>query len=334
MMNTKGKILQLQHYSVNDGDGIRTIVFFAGCPLRCRWCSNPEGWEARDRILYIASRCIGCGRCTSVCPRQVGCDLNAPGERDKCVDCGACVKACLEHARKHSVTEWTVQQVLDWLEKELIFFRESGGGVTYSGGECTQQPEFLHELARAVYDLGLNQAMETCGYFPLEKLQPTLDLMDLLFMDIKHMDREKHRQFTGVDNGLILHNIAELGKQKKNIVVRIPTIMGVNGDEENIRNTARFVREHLPEPKLELLPYHSYGGINIPSWAFPTMSRRSAGPRTRSWQGCGLLSRRKAWKRFPTGKHKDCGNSRFGKNRLREEMRRARNFPALSRTKK
>ena len=259
MMNTKGKILQLQHYSVNDGDGIRTIVFFAGCPLRCRWCSNPEGWEARDRILYIASRCIGCGRCTSVCPQQVGCDLNAPGERDKCVDCGACVKACLEHARKHSVTEWTVQQVLDWLEKELIFFRESGGGVTYSGGECTQQPEFLHELARSVYDLGLNQAMETCGYFPLEKLQPTLDLMDLLFMDIKHMDREKHRQFTGVDNDLILHNIAALGKQKKNIVVRIPTIMGVNGDEENIRNTARFVREHLPEPKLELLPYHSYG---------------------------------------------------------------------------
>ena len=290
MMNTKGKILQLQHYSVNDGDGIRTIVFFAGCPLRCRWCSNPEGWEARDRILYIASRCIGCGRCTSVCPRQVGCDLNAPGERDKCVDCGACVKACLEHARKHSVTEWTVQQVLDWLEKELIFFRESGGGVTYSGGECTQQPEFLHALAQSVYDLGLNQAMETCGYFPLEKLQPTLDLMDLLFMDIKHMDREKHRQFTGVDNDLILHNIAALGRQKKNIVVRIPTIMGVNGDEENIRNTA--------------------------------------------WNGCGPLSRRKAWKRFPTGEAAGYGKNRFRKNRFREEMRRAGTFRLCLKRKK
>ena len=111
--------------------------------------------------------------------------------------------------------------------------------------------------------------METCGYFPLEKLQPTLDLMDLLFMDIKHMDREKHRQFTGVDNDLILHNIAALGKQKKNIVVRIPTIMGVNGDEENIRNTARFVREHLPEPKLELLPYHSYGADKYAQLGLP-----------------------------------------------------------------
>lgn len=255
----KGKILQLQHYSVNDGDGVRTIVFFAGCPLRCQWCSNPEGWETRDHIMYIASRCIGCGRCSSVCPQRIGCDLNAPGERERCIACGACVKVCLEHARKHSVSEWTVQQVLDCLEKELIFFRESGGGVTYSGGECTWQPEFLYALAQSVYDLGLDQAMETCGYFSLEKLQPALDLMDLIFMDIKHMDRVKHRQLTGVYNDLILHNIAALGGQGKNIVVRIPVIMGINGDGENIQSTARFVREHFKRPKIELLPYHNYG---------------------------------------------------------------------------
>ena len=254
MMNIKGRILQLQHYSVNDGDGIRTIVFFAGCPLHCRWCANPAGLQARNRIMYIASRCIGCGRCTAVCPQQIGCDLNVPGEREKCIGCGACVKACLEHARKNTATDWTVQQVLDWLEKNLLFFRESGGGVTYSGGECTQQPEFLAALVRAVYDMGLNQAIETSGYFPLEKLQPTLDLLDLLFIDIKHMDRDKHRQFTGVDNGLILQNIAALGEQGKNIIIRVPAIMGVNGDEENIRNTARFVRQHLPDPKMELLP--------------------------------------------------------------------------------
>ncbi|MBQ8920381.1 MAG: glycyl-radical enzyme activating protein [Acidaminococcaceae bacterium] len=269
MMNIKGRILQLQHYSVNDGDGIRTIVFFAGCPLHCRWCANPEGLQARNRIMYIASRCIGCGRCTAVCPLQIGCDLNAPGERDKCIGCGACVKACLEHARKNTVTDWTVQQVLDWLEKNLLFFRESGGGVTYSGGECTQQPEFLAALVRAVYDMGLNQAIETSGYFPLEKLQPTLDLLDLLFIDIKHMDRDKHRQFTGVDNGLILQNIAALGEQGKNIIIRVPAIMGVNGDEENIRNTARFVRQHLPNPKMELLPYHSYGADKYTQLGLP-----------------------------------------------------------------
>jgi len=257
--SVKGRILQLQHYSVNDGDGIRTIVFFAGCPLRCRWCANPEGLQSRNRIMYIASRCVGCGRCTAVCPQQIGCNLNAPGEREKCTGCGACVTACLEHARKNTVTEMTVRQVTDWLEKDMVFFRESGGGVTYSGGECTQQPVFLEALVRAVYDMGLDQAIETSGYFSLPKLQPVLDLLDLLFIDIKHMDSEKHRQFTGVDNALILQNIAALGSQGKNLVIRVPVIMGVNGDLENIRRTARFVKQNLPVPRMELLPYHSYG---------------------------------------------------------------------------
>ncbi len=269
MMNTKGKILQLQHYSVNDGNGIRTIVFFAGCPLRCRWCANPEGLQAQNRIMYIASRCIRCGRCTDVCPRQIGCDLNGSGERPRCIGCGICATACPAHARKNTVREMTVEQVLGWLEKNLLFYRVSGGGVTYSGGECTQQVEFLDALSHAVYDMGLDQAVETSGYFSLEKLQPTLDLMDLLFIDIKHMDSEKHRQYTGVDNGLILQNLAALGEQGKNIVVRIPTVMGINGDEENVRRTARFVKLHVPAPKLELLPYHSYGADKYTQLGLP-----------------------------------------------------------------
>lgn len=259
MTASKGRILQLQNYSVNDGEGIRTIVFFAGCPLRCQWCANPEGYTQENHILYIASRCIGCGRCSEVCPQGVGINLNDEAERERCNGCGLCVKACLEKARKNTITEYTVQDVLDHLEKQFIFFRNSGGGVTYSGGECTQQKEFLAELVQAVYDMGIDQAMETSAYFDLDELQPVLDQIDLLFIDIKHMDSDKHRQWTGLDNRLILDNIARLGATRKGIVIRVPTIMGVNGDDENIVATARFVKAHLQEPLMELLPYHGYG---------------------------------------------------------------------------
>ena len=259
MTHSKGRILQLQNYSVNDGEGIRTIVFFAGCPLHCLWCANPEGYTGKNRIMYIQTRCIGCGRCTRVCPKNVGMNLNDPIERDKCNGCGKCAEACLENARKNTVTEMTVDDIIKKLETQLLFFHNSGGGVTYSGGECTAQPEFLAELVNNVYDMGLNQAMETSGYFDLKPLQPTLEKIDLLFMDIKLMDDKKHAQFTGVDNHRILQNIAVLGKQRSDIVIRVPTIMGVNGDDDNIRKTARFVKRNLKNPCMELLPYHHYG---------------------------------------------------------------------------
>ncbi|MCH4166091.1 MAG: glycyl-radical enzyme activating protein [Megasphaera sp.] len=259
MMASKGRILQLQNYSVNDGEGIRTIVFFAGCPLRCQWCANPEGYTPQNHVLFIASRCIQCGRCTEVCPQGIGWNLNESEARAKCTGCGLCVDACLEQARKNAVQTMTVAEVVHKLESQLLFFRSSGGGVTYSGGECTTQPEFLAELVDEVYDMGLDQAMETSGYFELETLQPVLDKIDLLFIDIKVMDSEKHCQFTGIPNAVILDNIARLGATRKGIIIRVPTIMGVNGDDDNIRATARFVKEHLQDPKMELLPYHSYG---------------------------------------------------------------------------
>ena len=229
MIHSKGRILQLQNYSVNDGEGIRTIVFFAGCPLRCLWCANPEGYTGQNQIMYLQSRCIHCGRCTRVCPVRVGMNLNDPSERVKCNGCGQCVDVCLEKARKNTVTEMTVDEILNKLETQMLFFHNSGGGVTYSGGECTAQPEFLADLVNQVYDMGLNQAMETSGHFDLKRLKPTLDKIDLLFMDIKLIDSEKHAAFTGIDNRRILNNIAALGKERKGIVVRVPTIMGING---------------------------------------------------------------------------------------------------------
>lgn len=259
MIPSKGRILQIQHYSVNDGSGIRTIVFFAGCPLRCRWCANPEGFTSSRRILYIASRCRKCGRCQAVCPVQAGMDLSVRENRSRCIGCGRCVKACLFGARKSSMTEMTVEEILDSLENQRIFLFNSGGGITYSGGECTLQAPFLRELSKAVYDAGLDQAMETSGCFSLPEVQDILERMDLLFMDIKLWDSEKHARYTGVSNEKILDNIARIGARRKGLVVRVPVIMGVNGDDENIRHTASFVRKYLKDPMMELLPYHSYG---------------------------------------------------------------------------
>lgn len=269
MMAIKGRILQLQNYSVNDGNGIRTTIFFAGCPLRCRWCSNPEGYTPRNQIMYIASQCIACRRCEDVCPKHINFDFTSPAARESCIGCGACADICLEKARKNTVAAYTVSDIVGHLKRQLRFFYASGGGVTYSGGECTQQIEFLSALVDAVYDMGLSQAIETSAYFDLQNVKPVLNKIDLLFLDIKMMNREKHIQFTGVANDQILHNIAALGAERSGIVVRIPTIMGVNGDDDNVRETARFVKVHMRDPQMELLPYHSYGADKYAQLGMP-----------------------------------------------------------------
>ena len=258
-MPSKGRVLQLQHYSLNDGNGIRTIIFFAGCPLRCKWCANPEGFSTKNHIMYDSTRCTACDECRAACPIGLAPDLNDEKVRRDCTGCGACVTVCLTGARRNSLYEITVEEAVSALEPQRIFFEQSGGGVTYSGGECTQQAKFLCDLSQTMYDLGISQTMETSGYFELDRIRPVLERVDLLFIDIKMMDRERHKYYTGVDNTLILKNIRTLGAEEKQIVIRIPLIMGVNGDDENVKNTAAFVKRYLPYPKIELLPYHEYG---------------------------------------------------------------------------
>ena len=157
------------------------------------------------------------------------------------------------------INGYTVDEVMAELESQLLFFRQSGGGVTYSGGECTMQHDFLKALSDACYDMGLNQAIETSGQFDFETTWPILEKMDLVFMDIKHMDTNRHKYFTGIGNEKILANIAAVGERHDNVVIRIPTIIGVNADVDNIKKTARFVKEHMKHPKMELLPYHEFG---------------------------------------------------------------------------
>ena len=272
-----GYFMDPQNFSVNDGDGIRTMLFFAGCPLACQWCANPEGLAQPNRVAYHPASCIGCGHCTTICPAGILIDLNAPDQRSNCTSCGSCVEVCPTHSRKQLVRAWSTTEILSFLQRQLIFYRYSGGGVTFSGGEATLQPAILRYLVNDLYDQAVDLALETSGWFEFDEIRDILEKLDLIFIDIKLMDPEKHRYFTGVSNEKILANIKRLNELDAEVVVRIPLIAGVNADEENILATAQFVKTYLKYPKIELLPYHSFGdekyealGLTLPSRDFKT----------------------------------------------------------------
>ncbi len=258
-MTAIGKVVKIQKFSVNDGNGIRTTVFLEGCPLKCRWCSNPDSWSGIVKLGVSKERCINCKKCISLCHKNITSLFNRDEVNNKCDLCGECIKYCPQSAISQMTHIMTSDEVIKSIEKDFIFFLNSNGGITFSGGEPTYQLEFLRELVYHFYKKGINTAIETCGVFNFEKCKDVFEKLDHIFVDIKNMNSNRHKEYTGFGNELILENIEKMANLNKSIVIRIPVIPGFNDDIENITSTAQFVRQNLKKPKIELLPYHMLG---------------------------------------------------------------------------
>ena len=260
----KGTIVKIERFAIHDGPGIRTVIFFKGCPLRCQWCSTPESQTVSPEMAYYASKCTQCQKCLEVCPPKaitVSADGKIVTDKNLCDNCGKCVEVCPNEARKMVGEEMTVEQVMAEIEKDTVFYWNSGGGVTLSGGEPTMQPKFALAILKTCKERGIHTAIETCGYVEWDVLDEMLKYLDFVYFDIKHILSIEHEKLTGRKNDLVLENCRKIISNYPQIllVMRIPVIPGYNDSEENIVNTARFACQLKGVMRLELLPYHKFG---------------------------------------------------------------------------
>ena len=256
----QGWIFDIQRYSINDGPGIRTTVFLKGCPLGCLWCDNPESQIKMPELLYLPSLCINCQRCVAACPNgatTVGTNGLIQIDRNLCQVCGKCVEVCLTGARVIVGELMTVEEVVQVVSKDTLFYRNSGGGVTASGGEPTHQPVFLKALLARCQEAGLHTALDTCGLVEWQTLEEILEHVDLVLFDLKHMDTEVHRNLTGVGNEIILENLERTTKHKL-VVVRVPLIPGYTDSKTNIEASGQFL-SRIGAPRVDVVPYHQLG---------------------------------------------------------------------------
>ena len=256
-------ITNIQKFSVHDGDGIRTSVFFKGCPLRCEWCHNPETQRYEREMQFDSGRCTGCGACVKACPSKALSMKEGKPILDKkaCVLCGKCENFCPAGLREIIGREYTVKELAKELMKDQIFYEESGGGVTFSGGEVmAADMDYVLAAAKELSRQDVTLTIDTCGYVPYERFQQLLPYVDTFLYDVKVMDPELHKKYIGVDNELILENLVRLARDGARIYIRIPVIKEVNGNEKNMKETVSFLRERNIHPaKINLLPYHDTG---------------------------------------------------------------------------
>jgi pyruvate formate lyase activating enzyme len=245
-----GNVFNLQRYSLNDGPGIRTTVFLKGCPARCWWCHNPESQQGAAEVACFPARCISCDACLHACHEGLQ-------PRDRCVVCGSCCEACPTGAREIVGESMTVAQVVAGVMRDRMFFEDSGGGVTFSGGEPLSQPVFLKALLKAFRDREVRTTVDTAGFCPPEALIEVAPLVDLFLFDLKCIDPVRHLEATGIDNRQVLENLERLSRVHHNIWIRVPVIPGFNDDEREMDAIAETAIRFGSVRELWLLPYHS-----------------------------------------------------------------------------
>ena len=257
----KGIVFNIQKFSVNDGPGIRTTVFLKGCPLSCIWCHNPESKRAYPELMYTADKCVMCGKCANVCPKNVHSFENGKHilARENCVGGGKCEEECLYEAVEVAGKEKSVDEVIEEVLKDKIFYETSNGGVTLSGGEPLLQYEFSLEVLKRAKQEGLHTAIETCGYTSEERIREIAQYVDLFLFDYKITNADLHKKYTGVSNEKIINNLRVLNSMGKQIILRCPIIPGINDTEEHFLGVCNIANELDCVLEINVEPYHPLG---------------------------------------------------------------------------
>ena len=257
----KGMIFNVQRFSIHDGEGIRTVVFFKGCPLSCKWCANPESQNFHSELRYNSIFCIGCKSCINACPvnaLKLDPELGICRDKKLCRECFTCTTVCPAKALIKEGREVSVDELIAEISSDKVFFDSSGGGVTFSGGEALAQPKFLIALMKKLKEQSYNICIETCLFVPTETIKEIVPLTDAFLCDVKHVDIEKHKQYVGESPELILENLKYIIDSGCDVTVRIPVIPNFNHDAESMRQIADKL-EKLKVKKVHLLPFHQLG---------------------------------------------------------------------------